>query len=113
MNYGLSTELSNPFRMMFMTQIASVSLLECALTKKMGGGGKRPSTEERLATRSYQLFSVRPAKEDAARGVSSADGDEQQQIALFQAALFESVAESERDCAGGGISVAINVDEDF
>src|SRR5712692_8498283 len=58
-------------------------------------------------------WSVGPAEEHAAGGVTGADGDQQHQITLAQAPLGDGVAQPERDGGGGGVAVAVDIDKDL
>src|SRR6202012_4502683 len=53
-----------------------------------------------------------PAEEGGADGEACADGGEEDEVALFEAVLLESGVHGERDGAGGGVAVAVDVEDD-
>lgn len=79
-------------------------------------------SRERVETKSDRKFIaifqmrnrlVRPAQDHGSRGVSSAHGDQENQIALAQALLLERVHEPQRNRGGGGVAEVVDVDEDL
>src|SRR6202022_2265339 len=60
-----------------------------------------------------EASSIRPTQKHAAGSVSRAYGHEHHQISLVEAALLDSVAQTQGDRARGGISVAVDIDHYF
>ena len=53
---------------------------------------------------------IGPAQQHAARGVSGAHRHQQHQVTLFQLLLIHRVAQSERNGAASGVSIAVYID---
>src|SRR6201996_6223047 len=53
-----------------------------------------------------------PAEEGGADGEACADGGEEDEVVLLEAAFLDGGVNGERDGAGGGVAVAVDVDDD-
>jgi hypothetical protein len=58
-------------------------------------------------------ISIRPAHENCTSGVAGAYGDQQDEVAFAEAFLFYGVHHAEGDGACGGVSEAVDIDQNF
>src|SRR5438874_10619532 len=63
--------------------------------------------------RKILAFSVGPAQEHAAGGVTGANGSDQDEVTFAQTALRDGVAQAQGNRAGSGVAVLVDVDHDL